>query len=259
MRDRSIIIVNSHPFDRRQAATLYVRQLPVLTFIGGELSSLAADKSAESSAAATSSTESEPVYRATQVGAHIDQFKKSNGSAEDISVSWDGEREAYIISLGDAELVSINDETILADTTQDPAEDALQATNRLRRLLGGAPPLDHIEGQPELASTESAGSQQIASVVTGMASWYGPGFHGRRSASGEIFNQNELTAAHRTLPFGTRVRVVNMQNGASVVVRINDRGPYSHGRILDLSAAAARQIGLDRAGVGMVRMEVLAN
>ena len=81
-------------------------------------------------------------------------------------------------------------------------------------------------------------------AVSGLASWYGPGFHGRRTASGESFNSNALTGAHRTLPFGTQVRVVNERTGRSVVVRINDRGPYAHGRIIDLSQAAAQTIGL---------------
>ena len=81
-------------------------------------------------------------------------------------------------------------------------------------------------------------------AASGMASWYGPGFHGRRTASGERFNTNALTAAHRTLPFGTRVRVVNRRTGRSVVVRINDRGPFAHGRVIDLSRAAAQTIGL---------------
>ena len=78
----------------------------------------------------------------------------------------------------------------------------------------------------------------------GAASWYGPGFHGRKTASGERFNPHAMTAAHRTLPFGTKVRVVNERTGRSVVVRINDRGPYAHGRVIDLSRAAAQMIGL---------------
>jgi rare lipoprotein A len=92
-----------------------------------------------------------------------------------------------------------------------------------------------------------------------MASWYGPGFHGNRSASGERYNQNALTAAHRSLPFGTKVRVTNVRNGRSVVVRINDRGPHIRGRIIDLSAAAARIVGVMQSGVAPVRVEVLGN
>ncbi|HLM41099.1 MAG TPA: septal ring lytic transglycosylase RlpA family protein [Microvirga sp.] len=89
-------------------------------------------------------------------------------------------------------------------------------------------------------------------VQSGRASWYGPGFHGRRTASGETFNANALTAAHRTLPFGTRVRVMNKSTGRSVVVRINDRGPYAHGRVIDLSRASAQAIGIS--GVGSVEL-----
>ena len=90
-----------------------------------------------------------------------------------------------------------------------------------------------------------------------MASWYGPGFHGRRTANGEVYNQNALTAAHRSLPFGTKVRVTNVNTGSSVIVRINDRGPFSGGRVIDLSAAAARVIGMLRSGVAPVRIEIL--
>jgi rare lipoprotein A len=91
----------------------------------------------------------------------------------------------------------------------------------------------------------------------GMASWYGPGFHGRRTASGETFNSSGLTAAHRYLPFGTRVRVTNLRNGRSVVVRINDRGPFSGGRVIDLSRGAAAIIGVFQSGVAPVVLEVL--
>jgi rare lipoprotein A len=96
---------------------------------------------------------------------------------------------------------------------------------------------------PSLASAEP--NKEAGKVIqSGRASWYGPGFHGRRTASGETFNTNELTAAHRTLPFGTRVKVVNKKTGKSVVVRINDRGPYAHGRVIDLSRASAQAIGI---------------
>ncbi|MBE9167404.1 septal ring lytic transglycosylase RlpA family protein [Pleurocapsales cyanobacterium LEGE 06147] len=98
---------------------------------------------------------------------------------------------------------------------------------------------------------------QVAHAVTGEASWYGPGFHGRTTANGEKFNQEELTAAHRSLPFGTKVRVTNINNGRSVVVRINDRGPFAAGRVIDLSAAAARVIGMLGSGIAPVQLEIL--
>lgn len=102
-----------------------------------------------------------------------------------------------------------------------------------------------------LAARAAPGSQ------TGMASWYGPGFAGRRTANGEVFDPSQLTAAHRELPFNTLVRVTNETNGRNVVVRINDRGPFKGGRIIDLSRAGAEAIGMVGAGVARVTLEVL--
>ena len=99
----------------------------------------------------------------------------------------------------------------------------------------------------------------VRKVAVGEASWYGPKFHGRTTASGEPFDMNRMTAAHRTLPFGTRIRVINEKNGKSVVVRINDRGPFAGSRIIDLSRAAAEKIGLRGQGVGVVKLEVLSS
>jgi rare lipoprotein A len=93
---------------------------------------------------------------------------------------------------------------------------------------------------------------------TGVASWYGPDFHHKRTANGERFDMNGLTAAHRTLPFDSYVRVTNVENGQSVVVRINDRGPFVRDRIIDLSATAARQIGMKDGGLAHVRIEVVS-
>jgi rare lipoprotein A len=92
----------------------------------------------------------------------------------------------------------------------------------------------------------------------GLASWYGGKFQGRRTANGEIFDTNEFTAAHKSLPFGTIVKVTSLENGKSTVVRINDRGPFVPGRIIDLSQAAASAIGLAGKGVAKVRIEVLS-
>lgn len=97
----------------------------------------------------------------------------------------------------------------------------------------------------------------VAAAADGMASYYGGRFHGRRTASGQRFNQNALTAAHRSLRFGTRVRVTNARNGRSVVVTINDRGPYARGRVIDLSRAAAGKLGMLSTGVAPVRLEVI--
>ena len=91
----------------------------------------------------------------------------------------------------------------------------------------------------------------------GTASWYGPGFHGRKTASGERFNSDDMTAAHRSLPFGTRLKVTNETNGRSVVVRVNDRGPFAHRRIIDLAKGPAQALGLTSAGTAYVSLHRL--
>jgi rare lipoprotein A len=87
------------------------------------------------------------------------------------------------------------------------------------------------------------------------ASWYGPGFHGQKTANGEVYDQNSFTAAHKSLKFGTLLKITNLKNSKSVVVRINDRGPYIHGRDLDLSKAAALELGMVRKGVAKIKVE----
>ncbi|MGE5183677.1 MAG: septal ring lytic transglycosylase RlpA family protein [Acidobacteriota bacterium] len=104
------------------------------------------------------------------------------------------------------------------------------------------------------ACHHAAPPQHAANVYRGYASWYG---EAQMTASGERFNPHALTAAHRTLPLGTRVRVTNTRNGRSVIVRINDRGPYGKGRIIDLSEAAAKQLDMIDAGVAPVTLEVV--
>jgi rare lipoprotein A len=92
-------------------------------------------------------------------------------------------------------------------------------------------------------------------VAEGKASYYASNFHGKKTASGEVFNLNRFTAAHRTLPFGTNVKIINLNNGKNVLVRINDRGPHLRGRIIDISPAAAKEIGLFGKGTATVRIE----
>jgi rare lipoprotein A len=96
-------------------------------------------------------------------------------------------------------------------------------------------------------------------IDSGVASWYGPNFHGKLTANGEVYDQHELTAAHRTLPFNTVVKVTNLDNGKSVTVRINDRGPYAHNRIIDLSHEAARQIDMIGPGTANVRVQLVSS
>jgi peptidoglycan lytic transglycosylase len=114
-------------------------------------------------------------------------------------------------------------------------------------------PAPQAPAPPAHEKVAPAGKPETTQV--GTASWYGPGFHGRETASGETFDQHALTAAHRTLPLGTEATVTNLETGQSVQVTINDRGPYVPGRQLDLSQAAAQQIGLTKKGVAKVKIE----
>jgi rare lipoprotein A len=111
-------------------------------------------------------------------------------------------------------------------------------------------------GPRPTATVERARKQRIEE---GIASWYGPGFDGKPTASGEIYDMHALTAAHRTLPMGTTVEVRNLENGRTTTARINDRGPYRRRRILDLSLAAAEALGMDQAGLARVRLTVIAS
>jgi len=208
-------------------------------------------------------SEDDPVWRAAAIAAKLNQLYRNGLDADKITVSWGGQvanatgRDRYFIQAGTIKIAVIDANTVLPDSTRNLEKDALQATNRLRRLLGDASPLREVAGKPIGWRNQTISLGPIRFKLTGFASWYGPGFHGNRSASGEVFNQNAMTAAHRTLPFGTRVLVTNMDNGQSVMVRINDRGPFHGNRIIDLSTAAARVVGVMQLGVALVKLEVI--
>ena len=137
--------------------------------------------------------------------------------------------------------------------TAEPATgaDAVKATLTPEEViespeLAPAPPAPRVKVVPD-----------VVQVITGEASWYGPGFYGNRTANGEIYRPGTMTAAHRTLPFGTKVRVTNLWNGRSAVIRINDRGPFVGHRVIDLGHGAASSLGLTASGIAQVRLEVL--
>jgi rare lipoprotein A len=139
-----------------------------------------------------------------------------------------------------------------------PAQAAAQAKSSKAQPAAGR----SSESKSSKTRSKSAAKQGPKTgrvLQSGMASWYGPGFHGRKTANGERFDMYELTAAHKTLPLGSRVMVRNPANGKEVVVRINDRGPYAPGRILDLSQAAASQLGLIARGHGEVVLQALGD
>ncbi len=156
-----------------------------------------------------------------------------------------------------------------ADNSGDVTATTASATQtsfsaQFEPFAGSPRPVVHQAGAVDLSTFEpplERSPEQFANVVrslgTGIASYYGRRFHGRRTANGERFNMRAMTAAHRTLPFGTRVRVTNPRNGRSVIVRVNDRGPFIRGRSIDLSRAAAEKIGMIAHGHARVKMEVV--
>lgn len=115
---------------------------------------------------------------------------------------------------------------------------------------------------PSTSSSKPPASQQQdfrqGQVLYGEASFYGPGFHGNLTANGEIYDQNAMTCAHKTLPFGTMLKVTYLDSRKSVIVRVNDRGPYKKGRIIDLSVEAARRVGMVESGTGTVSAEIIS-
>lgn len=122
-------------------------------------------------------------------------------------------------------------------------------------------------GNPQPAKVEESNSDEpktsrnptgkILLTLEGVASYYADEFHGRQTSNGEIYDMHSLTAAHRTFPFGTKVRVTNLENNLSVVVRVNDRGPFKEGRIIDITLAAAKELDMIKHGTARVKLEVL--
>ncbi|MEH1967764.1 septal ring lytic transglycosylase RlpA family protein [Nostoc sp.] len=306
--DAVITEIHPHNIGGRKAATLFIRNIPVLTFLSsvsntsletkkvgaigntGGVQSYALIASNSPQAVSTgnatdvsnqsSSGDNDPVQIAGVIAAKINQLNRENVDGSKITVSWKaGEKstanqaqnksvplqqngDRYVIKINGEELVEINEGTRLADTTNNLAQDALQATNRLRRLMGNASPLKEIANLPVRQISIPKLPQQIAvgvvqATLRGMASYYGYDGSGTQTASGQRFNPEAMTAAHRSLPFGTQVRVTNTRNGRSVVLRINDRGPYIRGRVIDVSAGAARVLGMMGSGVAPVHIEVL--
>jgi rare lipoprotein A len=151
---------------------------------------------------------------------------------------------------------------VLAGCNHKPAQVAVPpAPAPQPQTPAGAPSVEADRSKvPETTippQTEIAPDTKPLFVETGIASWYGAPYHNRRGSNGEIYDMHALTAAHRTFPLGSIVRVTNLSSGESVIVRITDRGPFIEGRIIDLSRAAAEKIGLIRRGTGEVRVELL--
>lgn len=134
----------------------------------------------------------------------------------------------------------------------------------IAKAEGNSTIINPIKGKKTVVNTTTSESMDIAEAVnvakekiSGIVSWYADKFHGKKTSSGEAYNKNEFTAAHKTLPFGTKVKVTNEKNGKSVIVKINDRGPHTKNRLMDLSRAAFTEIGSTNAGILNVEIEVV--
>lgn len=261
----------AHKYAGRQAVTVYVKDIPVVTFLGAKSTleasvvkvAVSSTKTANiagqvSEVQAAARTSSDPILQATTLTSQLNQLHASGFDPKLIRVSWQPQTRSYVINADKDVLLTLGNQTLLPTSTGNATQDALKMTNLLRRQMGNAPALTSILGKPQpKVASQLVASGSIQFQIRGEASWYGPGFHGGRTANGESFNQYAMTAAHRSLPFGTQVRVTNLNNGRSVLVRINDRGPFTGGRVIDLSKGAASVIGVTSSGVAPVRIDVL--
>ncbi len=202
-----------------------------------------------------------------------DAEDKAESLAESLGEILDDEKDS-IESLmpardGSMAVIKNNGKTILKfeppATSQDPEEagklaikTSLQVINALRLAAGTTRLPESISNFAESSKTgRLANIEGADDCFSGRASWYGPNFHGRKTSNGERFDQEAMTAAHRTLPFGTKLLVTNRSTGKSCVVKVNDRGPYRDNRVIDLSKGAARQLNMVSSGVAMVDVLVL--
>lgn len=178
------------------------------------------------------------------------------GCAMLAAVGWVGHGHAEQLAA-----ITLDHAIPVAETAQGPRftpSEGAAFEERFAPFAGQAPIPALSNPAVDITGIEPAEEPAGRELGTGVASYYGKRFAGRSTASGERFDPQGLTAAHRTLPFGSKVRVTNASNGRSVVVRINDRGPFHGGRQIDLSRRAAEQIGLVARGHGRVEMELLA-
>lgn len=190
------------------------------------------------------------VQRANQFSTLLSSFLNQGGNPRDIKPGLEGKK---VVLRAGARTLAVLDDKLAKEYKMSNKALAIAWANRLREVLGAG----NIDRTTQVANRGFMGMRPTGVLLTGMASWYGPGFHGRRCANGSRFDMNAMTAAHKTLPFGTIVKVKNHSTGRSCLVKITDRGPYAHGRIIDLSKGAAQAIGLLGSGVGRVSVEVM--
>ncbi len=234
----------NYQMDGRQVVTVYVRDLPLVSFVE--------HPGLES-----------PLLRASSLVARLNQMAQGSLKDTTITLAWTEPKSGdplYRVQVNGEELLCIDEGVLLLDN-QRSVDIAVLAANRLRRLLLDAPPLPPSALPPPAtlaakataappaepqAQAQATSVRVVGPVQEGIASWYD--LHPSR---------HEMTAAHPTLPLGTEVRVTNMENGRQAIVRINDRGPFIPGRIIDLSLRAAEALGMVRSGLAPVRVEVV--
>ena len=165
---------------------------------------------------------------------------------------------ALVPAIADSSLAATSNEVVaMAVSSPEPQGSAPEVA--IREVDRETAPEESLikQAPPTRIAPTPKPSPRVVHSAKGEASWYGPGFFGNRTANGEVFRPGTLTAAHRTLPFGTKVRVTNLWNGRTTVVRINDRGPFHGNRVIDLAHGAAQSLGLTASGIAQVRLDVL--
>ncbi len=265
----SLTRVVPHTENGRAAATVFLRGLPVITYLGpvGEPTAVREVQSDVKVASPVERLKTEsktgepetlgglaavpnPTERAAIAAATLTEFVRSGLGAETVEAVW--QNGGFWIRLGDRAQFVLEDGVQLPNTTGDREQDALQMANLLRRLLGNAAPLARVTNAPLRGTVP----MQPRRVFWALASWYGPGLYGRPTATGRLLTRNSFHAAHPYLPLGTTIRITH--GGRSTVLRVEDRGPFYGNRLLDITEAAARALGMLSAGLATVRVEVLS-
>lgn len=188
-----------------------------------------------------------PAGRARAVADRLNDLVSQGASAR--MVHFTRVNGIWAVVAGEQVIVTVDEHTAAARSAK-PMDLAFSWANNIRAALGHAP-------LTSLDYWVPGGEATISRTEYGVASWYGPGFRGKKTANGETFDPQSLTAAHRTLAFGTMVLVTNLANGQSVLVKINDRGPWVGRRVIDLSQAAAAQLSMVNEGISLVRLDII--
>ncbi|MFH0702997.1 MAG: septal ring lytic transglycosylase RlpA family protein [bacterium] len=195
-----------------------------------------------------------PEDRAKILVARLEKFVSQGGNPKNITIG--KENNTIVGRAGNLVLITADAKTAKSLGISE-SKLALEWVNNIREALGSPKIVRDYSLIASRSSVSAAFARNIGKEEIGIASWYGGKFHGRRAANGSIFNKHEFTAAHKTFPFGALVKVTNLKNNKSCVVKITDRGPFVCGRVIDLSRAAAKEIGILSSGTSRVKLEII--